>query len=98
VFPVENRHPGFISTGLNHEIKDRAASGLEGHNEPPEYYLLSIWPTFLPRSLVLPLALVMGWKNRRDPRVRFALAAAAGPWVMVEIVQTKLPHYCATTE
>ena len=93
VFLVEKRHPGFISTALNHEIKDRAASGLEGHKGPPGYYLLSIWPTFLPWSLVLPLALVMGWKNRRDPRVRFALAAVAGPWVMFEIVQTKLPHY-----
>jgi len=93
VFLVEKRHPGFISTALNHEIKERAASGLEGHKGPPGYYLLSIWPTFLPWSLVLPLALVMGWKNRRDPRVRFALAAVAGPWVMFEIVQTKLPHY-----
>jgi 4-amino-4-deoxy-L-arabinose transferase-like glycosyltransferase len=90
---VEKRHPGFISTALNHEIKDRAASGLEGHKGPPGYYLLSIWPTFLPWSLVLPLALVMGWKNRRDPRIRFALAAVAGPWVMFEVVQTKLPHY-----
>jgi 4-amino-4-deoxy-L-arabinose transferase-like glycosyltransferase len=93
VILVEKRHPGFISTALNHEIKDRAASGLEGHKGPPGYYLVSIWPTFLPWSLVLPLALVMGWKNRRDPRVGFALAAVAGPWVMFEVVQTKLPHY-----
>ncbi len=90
---VEKRHPGFISTALNHEIKDRAASGLKGHKGPPGYYLVSIWPTFLPWSLVLPLAFVMGWKNRRDPRIRFALAAVIGPWVMFEAVQTKLPHY-----
>jgi 4-amino-4-deoxy-L-arabinose transferase-like glycosyltransferase len=93
VFLVERRHPGFVSTALNHEIKDRATSGLEGHKGPPGYYLVSIWPTFLPWSLVLPLALVMGWKNRREPRIRFALAAVAGPWVMFEVVQTKLPHY-----
>ena len=90
---VEHRHPGFIRTAFNHEIKDRAATGLEGHKGWPGYYLVSIWPTFLPWSLVLPLALVTAWKRRREPHVRFALAAVAGPWLMFEVVQTKLPHY-----
>jgi 4-amino-4-deoxy-L-arabinose transferase-like glycosyltransferase len=30
---------------------------------------------------------------RRLPHIRFALAAVIGPWVMFELVQTKLPHY-----
>ena len=90
---MEHRHPGFIRTAFSHEIKDRAATGLEGHKGWPGYYLVSIWPTFLPWSLILPLALVTAWKHRREPRVRFALAAVAGPWLMFEVVQTKLPHY-----
>jgi 4-amino-4-deoxy-L-arabinose transferase-like glycosyltransferase len=32
-------------------------------------------------------------RHRREPLIRFALAAVIGPWVMFELIQTKLPHY-----
>jgi 4-amino-4-deoxy-L-arabinose transferase-like glycosyltransferase len=68
-------------------------TGLEGHKGPPGFYLLLIWATFFPWSLFLPAALVQAWKRRHIPVIRFALAATIGPWLMFEVVQTKLPHY-----
>jgi 4-amino-4-deoxy-L-arabinose transferase-like glycosyltransferase len=43
------------------------------------------------------MAVVFAWKNRSDPQIRFALAAVLGPWLMFEIVRTKLPHYMLPT-
>ncbi|MGH7177868.1 MAG: hypothetical protein ACREJC_10840, partial [Tepidisphaeraceae bacterium] len=74
-------------------VLNRVASGLEGHKGPPGYYLLTVWVTFFPWSIVLPGAILYGWKHRGDPINRFALCAIVGPWMMFEIVQTKLPHY-----
>src|SRR5258705_383196 len=59
----------------------------------PGYYLVTIWLTYFPWSLLLPAGLVYGWRRRRDGRVRFALATILGNWVFVEMMITKLPHY-----
>jgi len=67
--------------------------GSEGHTGPPGYHLLFIWPSFLPWSVLLPMAIGFGFKNRRVPQVRFALAVALGTCIFCEILQTKLPHY-----
>jgi 4-amino-4-deoxy-L-arabinose transferase-like glycosyltransferase len=74
-------------------VFSRVAKPLEGHSGPPGYHLALIFGTFLPWSVLLPMAIVFGWRHRADPRLRFALAAVLGPWVMFEAVQTKLPHY-----
>ena len=94
---VQLRSPGFVGTSLTHDVLRRAAQPLEGHKGPPGYHAAAIWPFFLPWSLLLPLALVLGWKCRRLPPLRFALAAFVGPWVMFELVRTKLPHYMLPT-
>ncbi len=91
--PIEKRLPGYHLRTIKAEVLDRAAKPQEGHTGPPGYYLLSVWGTFFPWSLLLPAAMVHGWRNRRLPPIRFALAAAIGPWLMFEIVRTKLPHY-----
>lgn len=87
------RSPGFMWRMLGKEIGERTTVPQEGHQGPWGYYLVSVWPTLLPWSLLLPAALVLGWKRRGDPKVRFALAAVLGPWLMFEEVRTKLPHY-----
>jgi 4-amino-4-deoxy-L-arabinose transferase-like glycosyltransferase len=93
LYAIEQRLPGYTLRTLNSEVLHRAASAQEGHKGPPGYYLLTIWITFLPWSLILPATLIHAWRNRRRPEIRFALAAVIGPWIMFEIVQTKLPHY-----
>lgn len=90
---LEQRSPGFMKTMIFKEVGDRASTAQEGHQGPFGYYLASVWPTFLPWSLILPAALVLGWQRRSDPKIRFALAAVLGPWLMFEEVRTKLPHY-----
>lgn len=87
------RAPGFLAQSLGHDVVNRISTGLEGHSGPPGYYLATIFGTFFPWSLLLPLALVVGFKTRRLSSVRFALAAVIGPWLMMELISTKLVHY-----
>jgi 4-amino-4-deoxy-L-arabinose transferase-like glycosyltransferase len=94
---IHQREPSFFSTILQNEVINRARSGQEGHKGPPGYYLLTVWGTFFPWSLLLPAVIVHAWKRRRVPVIRFALAAIIGPWVMFELIQTKLPHYVLPT-
>jgi 4-amino-4-deoxy-L-arabinose transferase-like glycosyltransferase len=97
VYLIEQRQPGFIGTAIWHDVITRSGSGLEKHGGPPGYHLATIWAFFLPWSLLLPMGVVLGWKHRHLPLVRFALAAVVGPWLMFEAIRTKLPHYMLPT-
>ncbi len=90
---VHLREPTFLPRAIGHEIVNRASKALEGHKGPPGYYLATIWGTFMPWSLMLIAVLVVAWRNRGRPIIRFALAAIIGPWILMELVQTKLAHY-----
>jgi 4-amino-4-deoxy-L-arabinose transferase-like glycosyltransferase len=89
---VHLRAPDFLSASTK-DAMEHMESGAEGHKGPPGYHLVVIWFTFLPWSLILPLAIGLAFKNRRVPEVRFALAVVLGNWVLAECLQTKLPHY-----
>jgi 4-amino-4-deoxy-L-arabinose transferase-like glycosyltransferase len=93
IYLVQQRESRFLGTSVAHDVLKRIAQPLEGHKGPPGYHLALIFATFFPWSLLLPLAVVLAWRNRADPQIRFALAAALGPWAMFEMVRTKLPHY-----
>ncbi len=93
LYLIERRTPGFLRTSIGHDVITRMRTGLEGHTGPPGYYLASIWLTFFPWSLLLPATIVLAWRRRANPIHRFCLAAVVGPWVMFELVQTKLVHY-----
>lgn len=97
LYLIQQRAPEFLSTAINRDVVDRMQRGQEGHSGPPGLYSLLVWGTFFPWSLLLPAAVVWGWKRRHVPQVRFALAAFAGPWVMFELIVTKLPHYVLPT-
>ncbi|MDP9174796.1 MAG: glycosyltransferase family 39 protein [Planctomycetota bacterium] len=89
---IHYRAPGFLDE-LFHKARMHAGGSMEGHGEPPGYHLLLIFGTFFPWSLLLPTAISLAWQNRRLPAVRFAMAATAGPWLLMEMVTTKLPFY-----
>lgn len=94
---VNHREPKFLPQSIGN-LFSHVKHGTEGHGGPPGYHLLFIWFTFFPWCLLLPFALVSAWKRRDEPPIRFALAAAIGPWLMLEmVVQTKLPHYMLAT-
>jgi 4-amino-4-deoxy-L-arabinose transferase-like glycosyltransferase len=94
---MERNQPGYLLNTLWKEVIKRAGKPLEGHKGPPGYYLVLVWATYFPWSLLLPTAITVAWRHRKVPQVRFAICAIAGPWVMFEIVQTKLPHYVLPT-
>jgi len=89
---IHQRAPGFI-LALFVRARMHLAQSMEGHGKPPGYHALLIFGTFFPWSLLLPTTLVLAWRNRRLDAIRFAIAATAGPWLMMEIVYTKLPFY-----
>ena len=89
---VHHRSPEFLQASTA-DAMAHLEKGAEGHKGPPGYHLALIWFTFLPWSLLLPLSIGSGIRNRRVPEVRFALAVVIGTWIFAEILQTKLPHY-----
>jgi len=90
---VHHRAPDFLPR-LFSRAGRYATGGAEGHAEPPGYYLLLIWGLFFPWSILLPAAIHTAWKERAEnPLARFALAAAIGPWLVMELVINKLPFY-----
>jgi 4-amino-4-deoxy-L-arabinose transferase-like glycosyltransferase len=90
---VHQRAPDFLPR-LFTRAGRYATGGAEGHAAPPGYYLLLICGLFFPWSILLPAAIHTAWKNRADdPLTRFALAAAIGPWLVMELLINKLPFY-----
>lgn len=93
IYAIEQRVENFTINAIRGEVIERGTTAQEGHKGPPGFYLMLIWVTYFPWSLLLPAAIISGWKNRKIPHIRFALAAVIGPWLMLEFYKTKLPHY-----
>jgi 4-amino-4-deoxy-L-arabinose transferase-like glycosyltransferase len=89
---IHLRAPGFVE-GLLIKAGRHTATSMEGHGEWPGYYVVEIFWTFFPWCLFLPTAVGLAWRHRREPAIRFAVAATVGPWLMMEMVRTKLPFY-----
>jgi 4-amino-4-deoxy-L-arabinose transferase-like glycosyltransferase len=51
------------------------------------------WLTFLPGSMLAPVAAPAIWRDRGEPGTKFLLAWIVPSWIVFEIVATKLPHY-----
>lgn len=86
------KDPGFVMKMLQEPFK-HFGSNEDGHWPWPGYYLISTWLTWFPWCLFLPVTLIISWKHRRLPHVRFALATIIGNWIFSELMTTKLPHY-----
>jgi 4-amino-4-deoxy-L-arabinose transferase-like glycosyltransferase len=90
---VIHRAPEFLPRMLG-QLKGHATGNMEGHRKWPGYHLLLIFGTYFPWSLLLPASIGLGLRyHRGDRAVRFALAAAIGPWAVMELWPTKLPYY-----
>jgi 4-amino-4-deoxy-L-arabinose transferase-like glycosyltransferase len=93
---VHRREPRFLAM-----LVGRAEAHLGGNDEkhaaPPGFYLATIWGLFFPWSMLLPLVLVISWKNRRVLYVRYSLAILLGVWIFQECMKTKLPFYMLPT-
>jgi 4-amino-4-deoxy-L-arabinose transferase-like glycosyltransferase len=91
---VHKRAPAFISTSVfQNYLRPIFGKPMNHRWTMPGFYLMAIWPSFMPWSLVLPVAVIKAWQNRRLAAVRYCLAATFGPLVVIEMVAQKLPHY-----
>jgi 4-amino-4-deoxy-L-arabinose transferase-like glycosyltransferase len=90
---VERQSPGFLTTALSHDVVKRSTQGVDGQARPPGFYLLTLFGTYFPWSLLLPATVVIAFRNRHRPLTRFCLAACIGPWLMFEAVTSKMVHW-----
>lgn len=83
----------------NHFGRFLAAS--QGHDRSFYFYLLNLWPSLLPVSMLLPFAVLSAWRKRREPDGRpaiFFLAMAVGMLGLLSLSRVKdsvylLPAY-----
>lgn len=83
----------FWREALLKDFGAKLASAQEKHGLPPGYFMLTSLITLWPASLLLPPALALAWRNRREALPRFCLAWIIPMWLALELTPTKLPHY-----
>lgn len=83
----------FIVEAVRGDLIPKLVGGQESHGAPPGAHLAASLITAWPWSLLVPFAVVFGWRRRSQPVVRFCLAWLISTWVLFELVPTKLPHY-----
>jgi 4-amino-4-deoxy-L-arabinose transferase-like glycosyltransferase len=94
LYAIEHATEGrFLEQSVGRDFLSKVTGGQEAHGAPPLYYLASISVTFWPGTLLLPPALIAGWRRRAVPATRFLLAWLIPAWIVLELVPTKLPHY-----
>ncbi|GAB5446825.1 ArnT family glycosyltransferase [Gymnodinialimonas sp.] len=83
----------FWSASLGNDLSDKITAEGEHSATPPGFYLIAIWFTFFPWSLLIPMACVTAWRCRKDPKTAFLLGWLIPGWIVFEAVPVKLIHY-----
>ncbi|HEX5775998.1 MAG TPA: glycosyltransferase family 39 protein [Caulobacteraceae bacterium] len=83
----------FWGSAVAGDLAPKLAGGHERHGGPFGYHTFMSFLLIFPASLLLPAALVRGWRDRIDPGVKFALCWLIPTWLLFEILPTKLVHY-----
>jgi 4-amino-4-deoxy-L-arabinose transferase-like glycosyltransferase len=83
----------FWTGSIGGDLAPKLSGGHESHGVPPGLHLLLAPLLTFPATALLPVALVTGWRRRREPGVRFALAWLIPNWIVFELMPTKLVHY-----
>ena len=87
----------FLTASLGGDLAEKIAATGEHSGIPPGFYLLAVWATLWPWTLLLPLAVVTGWAMRKAPEGAFLLGWIVPTWLVFEAVSTKLIHYTLPT-
>ena len=91
---VARTNGAYWTEGVGRHVVQRSAQSLEGHWGPPGFYLAGWLVCAFPFSVLGPLAVWQAWRIRkRDWRMSGLLGWVLGPWLVLEVVQTKLVHY-----
>lgn len=88
---------GFWTTAFGADFAPKLVGGQESHGAPPGYHTLLTPLLIFPGALLLPAALALGWRARREPGVRFALCWLIPAFIVFEAMPTKLVHYTLPT-
>ncbi len=83
----------FWTSAVQGDLAPKLAGGQETHGAPPGYHLLASPLLLFPAAAVLPAALIVAWRRRAEPGVRFAVAWLVPAWLVFEAMPTKLVHY-----
>ncbi len=83
----------FWGAAIGGDLAPKLAGGHERHGGLFGYHLLISPMLLFPATLLLPAGLVLAWKARAEPGVRFALCWLIPTWLMFELLPTKLAHY-----
>ncbi|MDG4647760.1 glycosyltransferase family 39 protein [Roseibacterium sp. SDUM158017] len=83
----------FLTASIGGDMAEKLAATGEHSGMPPGLYLAFVWVTFWPWTLLLPLAVVTGWRLRRSDEGAFLLGWIVPTWIVFEAVWTKLIHY-----
>lgn len=83
----------FLAGSIGQDLTDKITTAGEHSGSPPGLYLLTVWFTFWPWCLLLPLALVHGWRTRSTAPTAFLLGWLIPGWLLFEAIPVKLIHY-----
>ncbi|MBL4628233.1 MAG: glycosyltransferase family 39 protein [Roseicyclus sp.] len=83
----------FWGASLGGDLANKITTEGEHSGSPPGLYLLTMWLTFFPWSLLIPLALMAAWRTRTEPRTALLLGWLIPGWIIFEAVPVKLVHY-----
>lgn len=87
----------FWGSAIGGDLAPKLVGGHERHGGPFGYHVLVAPLTMFPYILLAPAAVMLAWKQRNEPGVRFALCWLIPTWLLFEILPTKLPHYSLPT-
>lgn len=83
----------FVQQFLWTEILSRIVEAPHGHTGPPGYYLLISLVGLLPWTAFIPGCIIAAIASRRDARFKLLLVWLGVPWIILEVIRSKLPHY-----
>ena len=84
----------FYRISMGKHVIHRMTTGMETHGGFPGYYLVGSLLGFYPWSVLMPAGLLAAWSRRKsDPAIGFAAGWIVGPFVVLELIRTKLIHY-----
>jgi 4-amino-4-deoxy-L-arabinose transferase-like glycosyltransferase len=75
------------------EILSRIVEAPHGHTGPPGYYLLISLAGLLPWTAFIPGCVLAAFAGRHDRRFKLLLIWLSLPWIVLEAIRSKLPHY-----
>jgi 4-amino-4-deoxy-L-arabinose transferase-like glycosyltransferase len=86
--------PVFLKQFLGYEVVSRIAGTPHGHGGPPGYYLLLSIVGLLPWTALVPGVVIDAIARfRTDPITRVLVIWCLLPWIVLELIHSKLPHY-----